>query len=82
MYADRKGWPVSSIEVGLNHDKIHAKDCEDCESDDVWIDEIHSVIHIEGDLDEAQHQRMLEIATRCPVHRSLTTEPKIRTVAG
>ncbi len=82
MYADRKGWSVSSIEVRLRHDRIHAKDCEDCETKDGWIDEIHSELRIEGDLDEAQHARMLEIATRCPVHRTLTSETKIRTAAG
>ena len=82
MYADRKGWAVSSIRVRLRHDRIHAQDCEDCETEKGLIDEIHTDLRIEGDLDEAQRERLLYIATRCPVHRTLTTETKIRTVAG
>ncbi len=82
MYADRKGWPLHSIEIGLSHGRVHAKDCEDCETDKGVIDEIQTELRIEGDLDEAQRQRLLEIATRCPVHRTLTTETKIRTVAA
>ena len=82
MYADRKGWPVSSIEVRLRHDRIHAEDCEDCQTEKGWVDEIQVEVAIEGDLDDAQHERLLQIATRCPVHRTLTTETKIRTAAG
>ena len=73
---------MSAIEVRLRHGRIHSKDCEDCETEDVWVDEIHSEVRIEGDLDEEQRRRMLEIATRCPVHRTLTSETKIRTVAA
>ena len=82
MYADRKGWAVTSIQVRLRHDRIHVQDCEDCETEKGFIDEIHTDLRIEGDLDEAQRERLLYIATRCPVHRTLTTETKIRTVAG
>lgn len=82
MYADRKGWPVSSIEVRLRHERIHAKDCEDCQTEKGWVDEIHTEVAIQGDLDASQRERLLEIATRCPVHRTLTSETSIRTVAG
>ncbi len=81
MYAERKGWTLHEVEVRLSHGRIHAKDCEDCETKDVMLDEIRSEIHLEGDLDEAQRKRLLQIATRCPVHRTLTSEVKIRTSA-
>ena len=79
MYAERKGWALDSVEVRLRHGRIHAKDCEDCETKEGMLDEIQSQIHLEGDLDEVQRNRLLEIATRCPVHRTLTSEIKIRT---
>ena len=81
MYAERKCWTRHDVEVRLSHGRIHAKDCEDCETKDVMLDEIRSEIHLEGDLDEAQRKRLLQIATRCPVHRTLTSEVKIRTSA-
>ena len=79
MYAERKGWALDRIEVRLRHGRIHASDCEDCETREGLLDEIHSQIHLEGDLDEVQRNRLLQIATRCPVHRTLTSEIKIRT---
>lgn len=79
MYADRKQWPVNAINVQLRHEKIHAKDCEDCESEGGRIDVIHREITLEGPLDETQRARLLEIADRCPVHRTLHGEIKIRT---
>ncbi len=82
MYAERKGWSLDSVEVKLRHGRIHAKDCEDCESEKGMIDEILSEIQIEGDLDAEQKARLLEIAERCPVHRTLSNETKIRTSGG
>jgi putative redox protein len=79
MYAERKGFALDSVEVRLRHDRIHARDCEDCETKDTMLDEIHREIHFEGDLDETQRSRLIEIATKCPVHRTLTSEVKIRT---
>jgi uncharacterized OsmC-like protein len=79
MYAERKGWELYSVEVRLSHNRIHAKDCEDCETKVGMLDQIGSEIRLEGDLDEAQRKRLLEIATRCPVHRTLSSEIKIRT---
>ncbi len=80
MYAERKGLALGSVEVRLSHTRIHAKDCEDCETKEGMLDEIHSEIHLEGDLEEAQRKRLMEIATLCPVHRTLTSEIKIRTI--
>ena len=81
MYAERKGWPLQRVEVRLGHARIHAKDCEDCETEEGMLDEIRSTIRLEGDLDETQRSRLSEIATRCPVHRTLSSEVKIRTTS-
>ncbi|MEL6963501.1 MAG: bifunctional alpha/beta hydrolase/OsmC family protein [Pseudomonadota bacterium] len=78
MYADRKGWPVERMIIGLSHAKVHAEDCADCETQGGKIDEIVRTIQIDGDLDEEQRARLLEIADKCPVHRTLTHEVKIR----
>lgn len=77
MYADRKGWPLERTEVRLRHSRIHAEDCADCETEKGRIDQIAVELGVEGDLDEEQRQRILDIAERCPVHRTLTTETKI-----
>lgn len=81
MYAERKKLDLQSVVVRLSHRRIHAKDCHDCETKDAMLDEIHSEIHIEGNLDGSQRERLLTIATRCPVHRTLSSEIKIRTTA-
>lgn len=79
MYADRKKWPLSHVSVSLRHSKIHAKDCEDCDTRSGQLDRVDRVIHITGDLDDEQRQRLLEIADKCPVHRTLHSEVSIRT---
>ncbi len=79
MYAVRKGLELTSVEVRLSHERIHAEDCEDCETKKGMLDEIRIEIDLHGDLDESQRHRLLEISTLCPVHRTLTSEIKIRT---
>ena len=79
MYADRKRIPASRFAVRLRHDKVHAEDCADCETQGGMVDEFVREISIEGDLDEATRQKLMEIADKCPVHRTLTSEVKIRT---
>ena len=79
MYADRKKIPLERVRVILSHQKIHAEDCVDCESKEGKIDEIVREITLEGDLTGEQRQRLLDIANRCPVHRTLTSEIKVRT---
>lgn len=74
MYATRKGWPLERAEVTLTHDKIHAQDCADCETRAGKIDHIQRHIRLTGPLDEAQRAKLLEIADKCPVHRSLHSE--------
>ena len=78
MYADRKQWPLESVVVESSHSKIHARDCAECEATDGWVDQIHRRIELRGDLDEAQRQRLLEIAERCPVHRTLHSEVVVK----
>lgn len=79
MYAARKEWPLSHVRVDLRHAKIHAKDCLDCETRDGKLDHIARTLTLEGDLDAAQREKLLEIADKCPVHRTLTSEVKIET---
>ncbi|MEN6441790.1 MAG: alpha/beta fold hydrolase [Syntrophobacter sp.] len=80
MYADRKGLPVDSITVRLKHLKIHAEDCVECmENKNETIDFIEREIEVEGDLDESTRGRLLEIANRCPVHRTLESRARIHT---
>ena len=80
MYARKKGWPLQGVQVALSTYKIHAKDCEDCESDpNAKIDVIECEIGFEGKLSSEQVQRLVEISERCPVHRTLTSETKIHT---
>jgi putative redox protein len=82
MYADRKSLPVERITVTLQHKKIHAEDCAECETRVGMLDQIDRVISIEGDLDADQRKRLMEIADKCPVHRTLTSEIRIVTKAA
>lgn len=79
LYADNKKIPLERVTVRLSHDKIHAADCENCETKDGMIDRIDRTISFEGDLDEPTRKRLLEIADKCPVHRTLKSEIDIRT---
>ncbi|CCQ73505.1 bifunctional alpha/beta hydrolase/OsmC family protein [Magnetospira sp. QH-2] len=74
MYADLKKIPLERVAVTLRHEKIHADDCSQCETESGKIDVIEREIEIEGDLTETQRQRMLQIADKCPVHRTLHSE--------
>lgn len=79
LYARAKKWPLESVTVNLRHSKIHAADCRDCEIKAGKIDRIERDIHLEGKLDADQQKRLLEIADKCPVHRTLNSEIKIET---
>lgn len=78
MYADRKGWPLDGVTVRLRHEKIHARDCEECETREGRIDRIERNIELTGALDDEQRARLLEIANKCPVHRTLSSEVNIK----
>jgi uncharacterized OsmC-like protein/alpha-beta hydrolase superfamily lysophospholipase len=79
LYADRKQWPLKRTTVKLRHGRIYAKDCAECETKEGMIDHIDRVISFESELDAEQHKRLLEIADKCPVHHTLTSEVKIKT---
>jgi uncharacterized OsmC-like protein len=79
MYARRKRWPLASVIVRLRHSRIHATDCADCETKDALLDRIDRDIELTGDLTEEQRKKLLEIADKCPVHRTLTRGLKIHT---
>jgi putative redox protein len=79
MYADRKGWPLGSVTVHLGHQKVHAMDCEECETKDRKIDHIRLELELAGPLNEPQRERLLEISKRCPVHRTLKSEVMVET---
>lgn len=79
MYADRKDWPLERVTVELQHSRVHARDCAACESESGMVDSIERAITLEGDLTPEQRNRLLEIADKCPVHRTLTSDVDIRT---
>ncbi len=79
LYARRKGWPLEAVRVRLRHAKIHAADCEDCETKEGKLDRIERDVELVGPLDAEQRARLLDIAGKCPVHRTLTSEIAIVT---
>src|SRR6266436_2673074 len=81
MYARRKGWPLEEVTVNLRHAKIHASDCAECETKEGMLDHIERDINFAGKLTAEQRSKLLEIANKCPVHRTLTSEINIKTRA-
>jgi uncharacterized OsmC-like protein len=79
LYARRKQWPLQGVTVTLQHSRIHAVDCAECETKEGRLDRIEREIALAGPLGDEQRARLLEIAERCPVHRTLTSEISIRT---
>jgi len=82
MYADRKSLPLERVTVTLKHSKIYAQDCAECETNAGMLDQIDRVIAMEGPLDAEQRKKLMEIADKCPVHRTLTSEIHIVTHAA
>jgi uncharacterized OsmC-like protein/pimeloyl-ACP methyl ester carboxylesterase len=79
MYANRKSWPLDSVTVRLSHRREHDRDCEDCDRKASQLDVMERLVRLEGALDDAQRGRLMEIADRCPVHRTLEGTIRIRT---
>src|SRR5262249_38007703 len=73
MYADRKQWPLEKVHVSLSHARIHAEDCADCETKVGMVDRIDAEISFTGNLSAEQRSKLLEIANKCPVHRTLVS---------
>ena len=82
LYADRKKLPLARTQVRLRHSRIYASDCADCETKEGMLDRIERVITLEGELDAEARKRLMEIADKCPVHRTLKSEIDIRTMEG
>ena len=78
MYADRKKWPLAAIRVELSHARVHPEDCEGCEQPAARLERIERKIVLSGPLDEAQVTRLGEIASRCPVHKTLAGGVQVR----
>ncbi len=78
MYANRKGWPLQDVAIDLKHSKVHAKDCADCEEVEGRLDLIERGVTLSGPLDDEQRRKLLEIADKCPVHRTLHGPVKVR----
>jgi putative redox protein len=79
MYAEKKAWPLNNVHVTLKHDKVHAADCADCETKEGKIDVLERVIRLDGPLSDEQKARLMDIADKCPVHRTLMSEIRIPT---
>jgi putative redox protein len=79
LYARHKGLALDHVGVRLRHDRRHAEDCAACARREGRIEVIHRLVTMRGDLDRAQRRRLLEIADRCPVHRTLTGQLEIHT---
>jgi uncharacterized OsmC-like protein len=78
FYARRNHLPLENIAVSLWHSRIHARDCEECETKDGMVDRIDVEVELTGSLSAEQHAKLMEIAAKCPVHRTLTSEINIR----
>lgn len=79
LYARRKQWPLETVRVRLRHSKVYAVDSEDSETKPVKLDRIERDVELVGALDDEQRERLLEIANKCPVHRTLTSDIDIQT---
>jgi len=79
MYAERRRWPLEGVHVELSYAKVHADDCANCDTEVRTIEQIEREISLLGDLSEEQRQRLMDIADRCPLHRTLTSQIEIRT---
>jgi putative redox protein len=79
MYARRRGWPLEEVTLDLRHSRIHASDCADCEAKDTMLDTVELDVHFAGALTTEQVSSLLEIAKKCPVHRTLVSKIVVNT---
>src|SRR5690606_2188904 len=79
MYADRKGWDLGDVAVHVSHSKIHAEDCAECVDEKVKIDTFNRIVEVTAEISDDQKNKLLEIADKCPVHRTLEASSRIET---
>ena len=79
LYARKRGWPLENVTISLRHSKIHATDCDNCETKEGRVDRIERDIHLAGSLTAEQRAKLMEMADRCPVHQTITSEINIKT---
>jgi uncharacterized OsmC-like protein len=77
IFADRRQWPLEGVRISLSHAKVHAEDCAACDTEIRMVDRIDMEVSFLGELSEDQRQKLMEIASKCPVHRTLTSEIQI-----
>ena len=82
LYADKRRWPLERVRVTLQHRKIHAQDCADCDRKPAKMDVVDRVVFLEGALSDEQRTKLLEIAERCPVHQTMQSKIEVNTRAG
>src|SRR5213079_1339764 len=78
LYARKKQFPLEDITVSLRHSRIHAKDCDDCETKEGMLNRIEMEVELTGELTPEQHARLMAVAAKCPVHRTLKSEIDIQ----
>ena len=78
LYARRNKWPLENVTVSLWHSRIHAKDCEECQTKDGMLDRIDVEVELTGSLTAEQHAKLMDVAAKCPVHKTLTSEINVR----
>ncbi|MGZ3481708.1 MAG: OsmC family protein [Myxococcaceae bacterium] len=79
LYADRHKWPLQGVTVRLSHQRVHRDDCVNCPDTEVWIEQVDRALDLHGPLTEEQRRKLLDIAERCPVHRTLERRMQVRT---
>jgi uncharacterized OsmC-like protein len=79
LYADRHRWPLQGVTVRLRHQRVHRDDCVNCPDTEVWIEQVDRSLELQGPLTEEQRRKLLDIAERCPVHRTLQRRMQVRT---
>ena len=78
LYARRNKWPLENVTVSLWHSRIYAKDCEECDAKDGMLDRVDVEVELTGSLTAEQHAKLMDVAAKCPVHKTLTSEINIR----
>ncbi len=82
LYADRRKWPLERARITLQHRKVHAQDCADCDRKPAKMDVVDRVVFLDGPLTDEQRARLMEIADRCPVHQTLSSQIRVNTRMG